>query len=76
MKEKQLTRHDFVDAQIYFKDGSKKMVVILNNVAESSLRMVHYISNSNLKQFISSNNPRFIETIKATAIDGIDLNLK
>ncbi len=76
MLESQVANTDSINAIIYLKDGSKKMVSIISDILHSPQHMIQFISNSNLPNFIETKNPNHIESIETLNIDGIEIDLK
>lgn len=76
MRETQLTDLNLTDANLYLKDGSRKLVAIVGDLLKTPQEMIQFISNSNLSNFMETKNPNYIESIDALCIEGIDMDLK
>jgi len=66
----------FTEAIIDFKDGSKRIVLLLDEVLNFSEKQIQFVASGNRINYLETNNPFYIETIEKESIDGINIDLK
>ena len=74
--ENPVLTNSFTDAIIDFKDGSKRIVLLLGEVLHFSGKHIQFVSSRNRANYLQTNNPFYIETIEEENIDGIEVDLK
>ena len=65
-------------AQIFMKDGSTMMAILLNDIEapESFENEVRCVRTSNVSEWLETSDEELVEVLDPDHIDGIDLYLK
>ena len=74
--ENQLLSVQITDAIINFKDGTKRIVLLLDEALQFSSKQIQFVSNANRTTFLQTNNPFLIENLEKEKIAGIEIDLK